>query len=124
MKRTTVGKLLMGAAIGLDVGVPLIATLTHFPIWIESSPEATMSGAFVFLSLLSCLPFIKWIKEYFKSPSVWVVWIVVLLCLIVLRSIINEMIIVCFAGAIANVIGAILYNYGKKLSAEVNTQKE
>lgn len=118
MKRTTLGKILKGVAIGLDVGVPMIATLTQFPVWVKYSPEATMSGTFVFLSFLSVLPFLRWIKEYFKSPSVWVIWTIVLLALVVIRSIINEMIIVCFVGVIANVTGAILFNYGKKLCAE------
>lgn len=118
MTKKTQGKVIKGAAIALDVVAPLVATLTQFPVWIERSSESTVSGIFLLLALISVLPFLKQLKAYFKSPSVWVVWIIVFVFLSVLRSILDEMIIVCFVGMISNVIGAGIYNLGKIIGGE------
>ena len=69
MTNATKGKVIKGAAVTLDVAAPLIATLSQFPVWVERSSEATVSGLFLIFALLSILPFLKVIKEYFKSPS-------------------------------------------------------
>jgi hypothetical protein len=118
VKNTTKGNILKAVAIALDVCAPFVATLTQFPIWVNKSAEATFSGLFIIFAFLSCLPFIKYIKAYFRSPSVWVVWLVLFVSLFALRSIISEMLIVCFIGAISNCIGAVLYKIGKKISLQ------
>ncbi len=112
MKNATKGNIIKGCAVAVDVAAPLVATLTQFPLWVEQSSEATMSGLFLIFAFFSCLPFIKQIKAYFKSPSVWVVWLILLALLVALRNIINEMVIVCFFGAIANCVGSVIYKIG------------
>lgn len=112
MKNATKGKILRGCAVAIDVAAPLAATMTQFPVWIEQSSEATMSGLFLTFALISCIPFLKQIKEYFKSPSVWVIWTILFVLLIALRNIINEMIIVCFVGTVANIVGVGIYKLG------------
>ncbi len=116
MKKSTKGNIVKGLAIAIDVTGPLTATLTQFPIWIERSSEATMSGVFLFLALVSCLPFIKQILNYFRSPAVWVIWLVLFVFLTMLSNIINEMIIVCFVGVLSNCIGTIIYKLGNTIS--------
>jgi hypothetical protein len=115
------GKLLKAVAVLIDVLCPLTATLTQFPVWIERSSEATVSGMFVILAFLSCLPFINQIKAYFKSPAAWSVWLVIFLLFIVMESIMQEMIAVSFVGLVSNLIGAVVYKYGVKLE---KTNKE
>lgn len=117
MKNSTKGRIIKTSAIVLDVSVPLAATLTQFPIWVDRSSDATVSGLFLIFAFLSCLPFIKQIKAYFKSPAVWVVWTVLLILFICLRNIINEMIVVCFAGVISNAVGAGIYKMGTWVEA-------
>ena len=112
MTNRTKGNILKAIAVTIDVSVPLAATLTQFPIWVEKSSEATMSGLFLIFAFLSCLPFIKQIKAYFRSPSVWVVWVVLLVLFVCLRNIIDEMVVVFFFGTVANVIGAGIYKLG------------
>ena len=112
MTNKTKGRVIKSFAIGVDVGVPFVATLTQFPVWVEQSSEATMSGLFLLFAFISCLPFIRQIKQYFKSPSVWSVWTIILVFLICLRNIIDQMVIVCFWGMLANIIGAGIYKYG------------
>ena len=112
MQRTTKGKIFKISALVLDVGAPLAATVSQFPVWVDRSAGATVSGLFVLFALLSAIPFFKQIKAYFKSPSVWVMWCIILVALVALRAIIDEMIVICLIGAAANVIGAGLYKLG------------
>ena len=112
MKNSTKGKIIKSSAVVLDVSVPFIATLTQFPLWVERSSDATMSGLFLMLAFFSVLPFLKQLKAYFKSPSVLVVWAIILVFLICIRNIIDEMLIVSFAGLTSNLIGAGIYKLG------------
>lgn len=120
MKNATKGKMIQGFAILLDVAVPLAATFSQFPLWVEQSSEATMSGLFLVFAFFSILPFLKQLKTFFQSPSVPVIWIILFFLFVALRNIINEMIIVCFAGMIANLIGAGIYNIGKSVAAKAD----
>lgn len=115
MKRSTKGAILKFIAVGIDVSVPLVATLTQFPLWIERSTESTMSGLCLVLIGLSVLPFLKVIKEYFKSPSSWVVFGIIFVLLLLLRNIIDQILIVSLAGFVANVIGAGIYAIGNSM---------
>lgn len=115
MKNRTKGTILKTAALALDVGAPLAATLTQFPLWIQKSSEATMSGLCLVFVLLSCLPFLKQIKEYFKSPSSWMIFTVLFFLFVMLRNIIDQMLVVTFVGMVANIIGAGIYALGNQI---------
>jgi hypothetical protein len=123
MKNSTKGAIIKTVALGIDVGVPLAATLTQFPLWVEQSAEATMSGLCLVLLGLSVLPFLKQLQEYFKSPSAWVVWGIIFVLLLMLRNIIDQILVVSFAGLVANAVGAGVYNIGK-IVAEKEDKKE
>ena len=124
MKNLTKGAIIKTVAIGIDVGVPLVATLAQFPLWIENSAEATMSGLCLVLLGLSAIPFFKQLKEYFKSPSAWVVWGIIFVVLILMRSIINQIVVVAFAGFVANTAGAGIYNVGKIISNKEDKKRK
>lgn len=115
MKNSTKGAILKTTAICIDVVVPVTATLTQFPLWIEKSSESTVSGLCLVLIGLSVLPFLKVLKEYFKSPSSWVVFGLIFVLLLLLRNIIDQILIVSLAGFVANLIGAVLYTIGNHL---------
>lgn len=121
MKNATKGKIIKGVAVAIDVAVPLIATLTQFPVWIEKSSEATVSGLFLVFAVLAVIPLFKQIKEFMKSPSVWILWCVLYVLLVVLQSIIAEMVKICFAGMIANIIGAGIYKLGAYIGSKEDT---
>jgi hypothetical protein len=123
MKNSTKGAIIKTVALGIDVGVPLATTLTQFPLWIEQSAEATMSGLCLVLFGLSVLPFLKQLKEYFKSPSAWVVWGIIFILLIMLRNIIDQILVVSFAGLVANAIGAVIYNIGKSVGGKEDKKR-
>ena len=118
MSNTVKGRILHISALVVDIVPPLVATLTQFPVWVEHSSEATISGIVLLLAFICCLPFIKQIIAYFKSPSIPVVWAIIYIALVMLQSIINQMVIVSFIGLIANVIGAALYKWGDSYNAK------
>lgn len=114
MQNTTKGKICKISAVVLDVAAPLAATISQFPVWVDRSAGATISGLFVLFAFLSAIPFFKQIKAYFKSPSAWVMWCIIFVVLAALRAIIDEIIVICAIGALANVIGAGVYKLGDK----------
>ena len=109
MKNKTKSKVIRWSSTGLCVAAPFAATLYQFPVWIEQSSEATVSGLFLLFAFFSCVPFIRQIKEYMKSPSSWVLWTIVLISAVALRNIIDQMVIVAAVGLTANIIGLGLY---------------
>ena len=123
MRNPTKGAIIKMVALGIDVGVPLVATLSQFPVWIAHSAESTMSGLCLVLLGLSILPFLKQLKAWFKSPSAWVLWGVIFVILLMLRNIIDQILVVAFAGFLANALGAVIYNIGKHVG-EKEDKKE
>lgn len=113
MKNTTKGKICKITALTVDVAAPLAATISQFPIWVDKSSAATVSGLFLVFAFLSAIPFMKQIKAYLKSPSAWSMWCIFLVLFVALRNIIDQMLIVCLVGLIANACGEGLYKVGE-----------
>ncbi len=124
MKNKTKGKIIKATALVLDVGSPLVATMTQFPVWIQHSSESTISGVFLLFTMLSAIPFMKQIKEWVKSPSAWVMWCIMLVVFILLRNIIDQMVIICFVGAVANILGSGIYKFGIHIEGKEDKLKE
>lgn len=118
ISRRTKGKITKAAALTLDVGAPLIATLTQFPAWVERSAGSTVSGLVVVFALVSAIPLFKFFNGMLKSPSVPVIWAIALGFLLALRTIVDEMILICFVGAVSNTIGTAIYKIGEGLDKE------
>ena len=116
MTRQTKGNLLKCASLGLDVGAPLVATLTQFPAMVERSAGSTVSGLFVMLALLSGIPLLKQFGKMIKTPSMPFVWLIAFALLLCLRSIVDELIIVCAVGALSNSAGAVMYKCGERIA--------
>lgn len=113
MTKRAKGIIFKSSALALDVGAPLIATLTQFPAWVDRSSESTISGLFVVFALISAIPILKQFGSLIKTPSVPFVWLIAFGALLCLRSIVDEMILICFVGAIANGVGTVLYKIGE-----------
>lgn len=111
-------RVIKAIALAIDISAPLIATLTQFPVWIESSAEATVSGIVLLLAFFSCIPFLKYLKSYFKSPSIPVVWLILFVILTLLNNIIDQMVVVCFVGLISNSIGTLIYKIGDNVGKD------
>lgn len=116
MTDVTRGRLLKAIALCIDVGVPIAAILSQFPVWINRDTASTMSGLTLVLVAIACIPFYRQIREYFKSPSAPVLWFVLFIAFTILENIATEIKIVCFWGTAANLIGAAIYKFGSRLS--------
>ena len=117
IKNKTKGYIVQWAAIlGLDVGAPLIATCAQFPAWVERSAGSTVSGLFVVFALISAIPLFKKGGEILKSPSITLLFGIVLGLLVALRTIVDEMIIICLVGFVSNLAGGAIYKYGVSLA--------
>lgn len=115
MRNSTKGSICKGTAVFIDVAAPLAAVVTQFPIWVQKSAEATVSGLFLILALICSIPLLKHIKAFIRSPSIPIVWCILFVVFLVMKSIIDEMLIVCFVGVISNAMGAFVYKFGKHL---------
>ena len=115
MSKSTKGKIIKTIALIVDVAGPLIATLICFPVWIERSTSATISGIAVFGILLSIIPVFKLIRKKSWTPSAWLIWVLLGVFFVTLRTIIDEMAIVSVVGAISNIIGAFVYKLGERI---------
>ncbi len=115
MKNTTKGNIVRGVATVVSVGSPLAATISQFPIWVHDGSEATVSGCFLLLVFLCCIPFIRQIKAFMKSPSAPIMWTIFLVLFVALRNIIDQMVMVCAVGLLSNLVGMGLYKIGDNI---------
>ena len=111
-------KICKACGLAIDISAPLIATISQFPIWIEKSASATVSGVFILLAFFSCIPLMKHIKNFMKSPSIPIVWLIVFIMLYALNSIIDQMIVVAFVGVISKTIGTFIYKIGDTIEGK------
>ena len=118
MSNEAKSKIIKACGISIDIAAPLIATFSQFPIWIEKSASATVSGDFVLMAFFSCIPLMKHIKNFIKSPSIPIVWLIVFVMLYALNSIIDQMIVVAFVGVISNTIGTFIYKIGDTIEGK------
>ena len=118
MKKSTKGKILQMGALGIDVGIPALVTVSYFPIWVNRGTEATVSGLAVILALICAVPALRRFKALVKSPSMPLAWTVLFILFLALESIVREIKIICLFGAISNYIGAAMHKAGAKMIEE------
>ena len=99
----------------LCIGVPFAVILTYFPLFVERGSAETASASAIVLLLLAVIPLFKYINQLFKkTPASWVIWVVLLGLFLIVQPIINQFVVVCFWGAISNILGGILFKVAKK----------
>ena len=92
---------------------PLIATLEYFPLW-KIQPDKGLSAFGVIMVLICMLPLWKYIKRALRSPSAWQVWLVILVFCLLMRTIIDEMIVIGYVAVPSSLIGAAFFAWSKK----------
>ena len=102
--------------LGLSFSVipPTLAILFYFPIWVSKGGEYLLSGIAVLLMLVAFVPLFKLIKQVFKSPSGYAIWLIIFLVFLAVSKIAAEMITISFIGFIGNVIGAVLFKIARR----------
>ena len=109
-------------ALGLifSIAPPIAATLSYFPLWKEAGDSARLSGFCVLLIILSLSPFIRHLKERFRSPSAHTVWLILFIVFFAVSTVANEMKVISLVGFIGNLIGAFFF----KLSEGANSEDD
>ena len=115
MSKKTWANALKVLALILDVGTPLVAVLVQFPVFIERSSSATVSGISLILILLCAIPLRNRIKAFMKSPSVPVLWTLLFIASVAFNQIIQEVIVIAFVGMVSNAIGTLLNFIAKSI---------
>ena len=124
MSNKAKGIILQAASMVLSIGVPFVATIIQFPLFVNKSAAATVSGLSVLLLLICVIPAAKHVKIAMRSASIPFVWTAIAVGLIAINSIVEEMIIVAVLGAVANWIGAFLYRAGERYLKQKEESQE
>lgn len=112
MSNRAKGIILQAGALLMCVGVPFVATVIQFPLFINKSAASTVSGLSVLILLICIVPLSKHVKAVMKSAAIPFVWTAIAVGLLAINSIVEEMIVVAVLGAVSNWIGAWLYRKG------------
>lgn len=108
-------KLLKLFALVFCVAPPAAVTLFFFPVWYaENQFEIVIPAAAVLCFCFCAIPLVKWMGSKLKTPSAWMVWVIMFLVLFALEKIIARMVIISFVGALGNIIGAALWKIAEK----------
>ena len=92
------------------IGVPTAVTLSYFPLFVAQSSTMTVAGGTVVVLMLCAVPFLKQLKAWFPhTPASWVVWLAIAGLLLLVRSIIDQMLVVAIWGSASNVLAGILF---------------
>lgn len=105
--------LLTISALIVSILPPLAAAIYFFPLWIERSAGATLSGTICVLGLLALVPLGKYIVRLMRSPSAPMVWGAFTVVMFIAKEIPEELFVVGVIGTVANVIGMALFKLGR-----------
>ena len=105
-------------ALFICIAPALIATLSYFPIWANKGGACVISGLALCLITISLIPFYKQIGGLLKSPSAYVIWLILFIIFFLLSRIAEEMTVISFIGFISNLVGAMLFKLAAKLEGK------
>lgn len=102
---------------------PLIVTVIKYPLW-SANKGATLSVVSVILIVLCCIPFKKYLKEVWKNPSAWQMWLFIFLADIILENIAQMTKIISLVGFISSIIGAVMFQLSKRYETRETVEDE
>lgn len=94
----------------LCVVPPLLAAVDQFPMM---TTAGKVSMAFVFVVALCAIPLFKHLKALLRSPSAWVMWMLIFLFCAAMRAIIDEFYIISMIGFVSSLLGAGCFRIAK-----------
>lgn len=123
MKNATKGKVLTGVGYGVATVAPLVATASQFPVFVEKSADATLSGVFILVCCVVAVPLLLYVKrlrannsQIVKPPTALTFWILVLVGCLALEAIITQFKIIALAGIGGASVAEILFKSAKKVA--------
>ena len=113
-------KRIVFTSLGLIFSVipPALAVLLYFPVWVKSGAEYVVSGFAALLMIISLLPLFRLIRRALKSPSAYVIWLILFLVFLLVSRIADQMIVISFTGLVGSLIGAIFFGLAKRCRYE------
>lgn len=102
---------------------PLVVTVIKYPLW-SASKGATLSVVSVILIVLCCIPFKKYLKEVWKNPSAWQMWLFIFVADIILENIAQMTKIISLVGLISSIVGAIMFQLSKRYETRETVEDE
>ena len=106
--------LFRAAGHALSIGAPAIATATQFPIWISGGSKQTVSGIALVLLIVSAFPAYKALKDKLKSPSAFLIWLVLFALVASLTPIVDQLYVVALVGLVSGGMGTVFYKLGDR----------
>ena len=101
--------------ISLCVLPPAISTLAFFPIWLADSRTA-VSALTVILLVLAALPVLRLIKTHLRSPSAWMIWLLLWGFLFAFRPIAPAIETIALISFPTSMLGALCFRIGDRFS--------
>lgn len=105
---------------------PFITTLCFFPLWIDESPGATVSGVAVLAFIVCMIPMWKKIadlKKFIFSASMPVFWIIVFAVFYFLQHIASSIVIISLAGLAGSLMCIPITMWRNKYKTPITEEK-
>lgn len=96
---------------------PVIATLEYFPLWLGDK-RSTVSAFTVILLFLAGIPILRLIRHRLRSPSAWMLWLVLWLFLTLFRPIAAAMETIALVSFPTSLAGAVCFRIAEHKKTE------
>ena len=123
MKRKFASRLIYIIGMMGAVGAPAISFLCKFPVLKERNYGQAVSWFAVLILVLCCVPFLKKIREMFKSADATGMWLCIFCVLALIEPIVAGIKLVAFCGLCGNVFAKLMFFISSKLYSEVKDEK-
>ena len=107
--------------IALCVLPPAISTLEFFPLWLSDGKSA-LSALSLMLLLLSALPLFRIVKRHLRSPSLWMLWLILWGVLEVFLPILSAVKTIALVSFPTGLLGALFFRLAKRSEAKAQTE--
>lgn len=106
-------RLLRILGITLCVLPPALATLEFFPLWLTRE-DCRLSALSVLLLLLSAAPLFRLLRARLRSPSAWLVWLLLWALLCAFEPIVASLKTIALISFPTSLLGAVCFRLAKR----------
>ena len=106
-------RLLRPVGLLLCILPPVLATLEHFPLWLSDGRTA-VSAVAVLLLLLAAVPLVRLVRTHLRSPSAWMLWLVLWVILALFRPILAAVETIALVSFPTSLLGALCFRLARK----------
>lgn len=125
MKAKTKGAIFTGCGYAISAAAPLVATATQFPVFIEKSANATISGIFVLMCCIVAIPMLLYVKRLktanraiAKPPTAICFWALLLGGSVALEAIIQQFKFIGAAGLAGTCVAEVFFYAAKRVQTK------